>query len=121
MVVTRAGYLLPAPFADFLAARVAEAGGFTPLAEALGVDAARVRRLASTNRSGNGETGLLKATTADDWLTRLGGSVAQLYGPLYGLAIPETDACGDHCLSCGEPLRDPAPLCGFCVEEGGTS
>lgn len=116
MVIAKAGYLIPAPFRAVIDERVSEAGGeVQAVADQLDVNEARVRRIGVATA---GQTGLLKVQTADEWLTRLGSSVAEVYGPLYGLAIPETDGCGEKCRTCGVPLCEPAPLCGFCVEEG---
>lgn len=116
MVVAAAGYVIPAPFRAALDRLVAEVGGIQALADRIGVHETRVRRVGVA--TSDGQTGLLKVVTADEWLTRLGLSVAEVYGPLYGLSTPEKDGCGESCFRCGLALRQPARLCGFCIEEG---
>lgn len=123
MVVAREGLLLPAPFAEFLEAE-GEARGWCALAEQLGIDEARVRRLSKCQCDKTG-TGLVTAVLVDVWTTKLGGRIAELYGPLYDMSIgengqpggPPRDWCGLSCKRCGNHLREPARLCGFCIEE----
>lgn len=125
MVVAREGLLLPAPFAEFLEAE-GEARGWCALAEQLDVDEARVRRLSKCANAPGRDTGLVTAVLVDTWTTKLGGKrIAELYGPLYDMSIgengqpggPPRDWCGLSCKRCGNHLREPAQLCGFCIEE----
>lgn len=126
MVVAKRGFLVPGPFRELLHELCAQSpsvegdrgGGWGALAARVGVHERRMRVYAG-EVAGHGESGLVKVETVDRVCVALGRDIAGLYGPMYAaVALPEGDHEGENCVQCGEPMRVPAPLCGFCVEEG---
>lgn len=123
MVIAAAGRLLPAPFADWLEREVAkrpynpdhpEHSGVSLVARRLGVSPRWVTKVLYGNGLAYSETGLPTVQKVDRAMTRLGAQLAQVYGDLFELPLPEPDWKGGECSCCGEHLRQPAPFCGFC-------
>lgn len=123
MVIAAAGLLIPAPFADWLEREVAkhpydpqrpDQSGHSLVARRLGVSTRYVSKVLYGNGLGASESGIPTVGKVDRAMTRLGASVAGVYGDLFELAIPEPDWKGGECSCCGEHLRERAPFCGFC-------
>ena len=106
MVEATAGYLLPGPFCAALDELVDE-HGVGGAADRLGVHERQLYRWLH-------EPVIPRVELVDEALTRAGIKLAELYGETP--ALTERDRRGT-CRQCGEHLRTPAPLCGFCLEE----
>lgn len=127
MVVAQRGYLVPGPLRELLHQVYAtnpdehdhECSGWVAIGLRLGMTARRVRVYAGECALSRGESGLIRVETADRICRDLGRGVAEVYGPLYAVAaLPARDHQGGSCLACNEPMREPALICGFCMEEG---
>lgn len=114
MVEPRAGMLLPAPFVAWLERRIGQSS-ISAVARRVGVTDRAVRRLIVFEPDRT-ESGLLRVDLVDRWLTAFGDRLADVYGNLLPLA-EDWDWRGGVCEGCGEHMREPAELCGFCELE----